>query len=68
MISDYSAWRTMIDADDLVDVVIDSSEVGMRKPNPAIFQLALDRLGVRADRSIFLDDSRGICPAPRRSA
>lgn len=56
MISDWSAWRSIIDADRLVDVVIDSSEVGMRKPNPAIFQLALDRLDVAAQRTLFLDD------------
>ncbi len=56
MISDWSAWRTQIDADALVDVVIDSSEVGLRKPDPAIFRLALDRLEVEAERSIFLDD------------
>ena len=29
-------------------MVIDSSEVGMRKPDPRIFALVLDRLGVRA--------------------
>ncbi|MFW2332781.1 HAD family hydrolase [Ilumatobacter sp.] len=56
MVSDWSAWRTVIDADALVDVVIDSSDVGLRKPSEAIFRLALDRLGVRAERSIFLDD------------
>ncbi len=56
MVSDWSAWRTVIDAEALVDVVIDSSDVGLRKPSEAIFRLALDRLGVRAERSIFLDD------------
>lgn len=56
MVSDWSDWRTVIDAENLVDVVIDSSEVGLRKPNEAIYRLALDRLGVPANRSIFLDD------------
>lgn len=56
MISDWSAWRTSVRADELAHVVIDSSEVGLRKPDPAIFQLALDRLGVDGDRSLFLDD------------
>ena len=56
MISDWSAWRTLVDADELVDVVIDSAEVGLRKPDPAIFRLALERLDVAADRSLFLDD------------
>lgn len=56
MIAGWSAWRTLVDADNLVDVVIDSAEVGLRKPNPAIFELALDQLGVAADRALFLDD------------
>lgn len=56
MISDWAAWRTVVDADALVDVVIDSSDVGLRKPGEAIFRLAVERLGVPADRSIFLDD------------
>lgn len=53
-------WRTKVPLDELFDVVVDSSAVGMRKPNPAIFQLALDRLGV-ADpaAAVFLDDHPG---------
>jgi putative hydrolase of the HAD superfamily len=50
-------WRSLIPIDDLFDVVIDSSEVGMRKPNPAIYELTLDRLGgVAPDQAVFLDD------------
>jgi len=41
-------------------VVIDSSEVGMRKPDPRIFHLALEALGgVDPTRSVFLDDYPG---------
>jgi putative hydrolase of the HAD superfamily len=37
--------------------IVDSSAVGVRKPNPAIYHLALQRLGVnRPDAAIFLDD------------
>jgi len=50
------AWRSIVDAESLVDVVIDSAEVGLRKPNAAIYELALSRLDVVADRAIFLDD------------
>ncbi len=56
MLPDWSAWRTIVDADGLVDVVIDSADVGLRKPNPAIYELALERLGVPADRALYLDD------------
>jgi putative hydrolase of the HAD superfamily len=54
------AWRAMLPVDDLFDVVVDSSAVGMRKPNPAIFTHTLDLLGgVAADRAVFLDDVEG---------
>ena len=49
-------WRSMLPFDDWFDDVVDSHEVGLRKPNPAIYQLALARLGAEAGRSAFLDD------------
>ena len=53
-------WRTKLPLDELFDAVVDSCEVGMRKPNPAIYHLALDRLGrVEPERAIFLDDAPG---------
>ena len=45
--------------DELFDVVIDSCRVGLRKPDPRIFRLALDRLGVDPDRVLFVDDQPG---------
>ena len=41
-----------------VDAVVLSSEVGKRKPHPAIFERALDELGARPDRSLFVGDRR----------
>ncbi|MCS7179204.1 MAG: HAD family phosphatase [Anaerolineae bacterium] len=38
------------------DVYVNSAEVGMAKPDPAIYQLTLDRLGVRSEEAIFIDD------------
>lgn len=49
-------WRSMLPVDELFDLVVDSSEVGMRKPNPAIFRLAMEKFGVTPFESIFLDD------------
>ncbi|HEX5406559.1 MAG TPA: HAD family phosphatase [Pseudonocardiaceae bacterium] len=40
----------------LCDPVVISGEVGLRKPDPAIFQLLLDRLGLPARRTAFVDD------------
>ncbi|HYE15235.1 MAG TPA: HAD family hydrolase [Pyrinomonadaceae bacterium] len=39
------------------DVVIDSRLVGVRKPDPAIFRLALERLGVGPAEAAFVGDS-----------
>jgi epoxide hydrolase-like predicted phosphatase len=41
---------------DLVDELIYSHEVGLAKPDPAVYQLTCDRLGVRPDELVFLDD------------
>ena len=49
-------WWALLPYDELFDDVVDSHEVGMRKPNPAIYRLALERLGATADRTAFLDD------------
>ncbi len=49
-------WRDAMPFDDLFDDVVDSHEVGLRKPNAAIYQLAMSRLGVSAGRTAFLDD------------
>jgi epoxide hydrolase-like predicted phosphatase len=41
---------------DRVDVFIESSVVGVRKPDPAIFRLACERAGIAPAEAIFLDD------------
>ncbi|KAH0625627.1 hypothetical protein JD844_015217 [Phrynosoma platyrhinos] len=38
------------------DVIIESCREGMCKPDPRIYKICLDRLGVQARESIFLDD------------
>lgn len=40
----------------MFDVVVISGEVGMRKPDPAIFHFTLDLLGLPADACVFVDD------------
>jgi putative hydrolase of the HAD superfamily len=51
-----SSWRSMIDIAALFDVVIDSCEVGMRKPEPAIYELTRAKLGLPHTSIFFLDD------------
>jgi putative hydrolase of the HAD superfamily len=48
------------------DVVVESSIEGLRKPDPRIYHLVLDRLAVRADETVFLDDL-GINLKPARA-
>jgi epoxide hydrolase-like predicted phosphatase len=54
-------WRSRIPIE-CFDAVIDSSEVGMRKPDPAIYQLTLDRLGAAAADVVFVDDTETNLP------
>ena len=38
------------------DVYVNSALVGLRKPDPAIFHLTLERLDVEPQQAVFLDD------------
>jgi putative hydrolase of the HAD superfamily len=46
-----------IDLRDVFDAVVDSAVVGITKPDPGIFQIALDRLGVTPAETIMVGDS-----------
>jgi putative hydrolase of the HAD superfamily len=54
-------WRGMVPVDDLFEVVVDSAFVGMRKPEPEIFELTLERLGLPAEACVFVDDIEANC-------
>jgi putative hydrolase of the HAD superfamily len=45
--------------DTLFDAVVISGEVGMRKPDPRIYGLAAERLGLPPERCVFVDDLPG---------
>jgi putative hydrolase of the HAD superfamily len=45
----------------LFDEVVISAEVGLHKPQPEIYLLAAERLGVRPDECVFVDDLRENC-------
>jgi putative hydrolase of the HAD superfamily len=49
-------WRSLIPVEELFDVVVDSSRVGLRKPDPRIYQLTCERLQVQPGRCLFVDD------------
>jgi epoxide hydrolase-like predicted phosphatase len=59
-------WRKMVPVDELFDAVIDSSAVGVRKPDPRIYRLALDALGgVAPESAVLVDDALGNIVAAR---
>lgn len=43
----------------LFDAIVISGEVGLRKPDPAIFELTVNRLGVTPGSVVFVDDHPG---------
>lgn len=49
-----------------VDVVVESAVVGLRKPDPAFFQLACEALAVDPVDCVFLDDLGVNCKAARQ--
>jgi putative hydrolase of the HAD superfamily len=60
-------WRSKLpEVDELFELVVDSAFVGLRKPDPAIFELTLERLGgVAPERCVFVDDLEVNCEAAR---
>jgi HAD superfamily hydrolase (TIGR01549 family) len=42
--------------EDLCDTIVYSHEAGCMKPDPRIYEIACERLGVSPDRALFLDD------------
>ncbi len=50
----------------LFDAIIESSKVGVRKPDPAFYELACDQLGIAPSEAVFLDDL-GINLKPARA-
>lgn len=51
-----------------IEFVVDSHVVGVEKPNPAIFAVALARLGTRPERTLFVGDIRSVDEAGARAA
>ena len=61
-----SRWRSKLpEIDELFEVVVDSAFVGMRKPDRAIYELTLERLGVDGEECVFVDDLELNCETAR---
>lgn len=62
-------WRRMVPIDELFEFVVDSAYVGVRKPNPRIYELAVQGFGdqaVRIEDCVMVDDLELNCEAARR--
>ena len=61
LISNFEEWLERlleaVEATSFFDVRVISGIEGIEKPDPAIFRLALDRLGARADESVYVGDN-----------
>lgn len=51
-----SLWTTVYPFIQQFDTVIISAEVGLMKPDPRIYHLAVEQLGVKPKESLFIDD------------
>jgi putative hydrolase of the HAD superfamily len=58
-------WRSMLPVDEIFELVIDSAFVGCRKPEPEIYEITLERLGVEPERCLFVDDVEANCDGAR---
>lgn len=58
-------WRPMLPVDELFELVVDSAFVGMRKPDPRIYTLTCERLGLPPAACLFVDDFAHNCDAAR---
>jgi epoxide hydrolase-like predicted phosphatase len=60
-------WRAKLPIDEIFEFVVDSAWVGMRKPDPEIYELTLERLGsIRPEECLFVDDNELNVDAARR--
>jgi putative hydrolase of the HAD superfamily len=50
------SWRGKLPVDELFEVVVDSAFVGTRKPEPEIYAITLERLGLPGGACAFVDD------------
>ena len=58
-------WRAMLPVDEIFEVVVDSGFVGVRKPEPRIYEITLERLDVPAGAALLIDDIELNCTSAR---
>jgi len=58
-------WRSMLPVDEIFELVVDSAFVGCRKPEPRIYEITLERLGLSGSECLFIDDVADNCAGAR---
>lgn len=53
---DWSSGGSFHELLGLFDVVVESSQIGVRKPERRFYEVTLERLGIEAPEAVFLDD------------
>jgi putative hydrolase of the HAD superfamily len=57
-------WKESIPLD-LFELIVDSCEVGLRKPDPEIFRLTASKIGLPPGDCLFVDDTEHNLPGAR---
>jgi putative hydrolase of the HAD superfamily len=57
--------RERYQLDELTDLLVYSHEVGISKPDPRIYELTCERLGVRPEEAVFVDDTEAMVDGAR---
>ena len=54
--NNFSPMQTRNEVLDLFDVLVESSRVGVRKPEPAFYEMACEMLAIEPSEAVMLDD------------
>jgi putative hydrolase of the HAD superfamily len=60
-------WKAMLPVDEIFELVVDSAFVSLRKPEPEIYELTLERFGMPAEACLFVDDLAHNCEGAREA-
>ncbi|MFC1418424.1 HAD family hydrolase [Streptacidiphilus cavernicola] len=69
LVTNATTWLdgdlALLGLDDLADAVVNSSRVGVAKPDPRIYRIAAAEAGVPPERCLFVDDNEANVEAAR---
>jgi putative hydrolase of the HAD superfamily len=60
-------WRSMLPVDEIFETVVDSGFVGVRKPEPRIYEITIERIGLPGEACLFVDDLAHNCDGAREA-